>query len=118
MKIEINNEIIEADWILCINSQYYAGPHLITKETNVFENKLVAYVFKDLTRTKLLYYFWLIIIKGDLSVAKSIIKKDFENLKINGINREILSQVDGENFGYKNYWEIKKTNKYINLLVR
>ena len=80
MEVEVDNEKIMADWILCTNSKYYAGPHSITNDTNIFENKIVAYIFKDLTRIKLLYYVWLILTKGDLTPAKSVIKKDLDRL--------------------------------------
>ena len=117
MEVEIENEKIMADWILCTNSKYYAGPHSITNDTNIFENKIVAYIFKDLTRIKLLYYVWLIVTKGDLKSAKSVIKKELDSLKINGVNSKVLSQVDGENCGYVNSLEIQKTDRFINLLV-
>ena len=117
MEVEIDNEKIMADWILCTNSKYYAGPHSITNDTNIFENKIVAYIFKDLTRIKLLYYIWLILTKGDLSPAKSVIKKELNRMKINSIKNKMLSQVDGENFGYETSLEIQKTDKFINLLV-
>jgi len=117
MEVEVDNEKIMADWILCTNSKYYAGPHSITNDTNIFENKIVAYIFKDLTRIKLLYYVWLIVTKGDLKSAKSVIKKELDSLKINGVNSKVLSQVDGENCGYVNSLEIQKTDRFINLLV-
>ena len=117
MEVEIENEKIMADWILCTNSKYYAGPHSITNDTNIFDNKIVAYIFKDLTRIKLLYYVWLILTKGDLTAAKSVIKKELHRLKINGVNNKLLSQVDGENCGYDNTLEIQKTDRFINLLV-
>jgi len=117
MEVEVDNEKIMADWILCTNSKYYAGPHSITNDTNIFENKIVAYIFKDLTRIKLLYYVWLILIKGDLTPAKSVIKKELDRLKINGVSNKVLSQVDGENCGYVNSLEIQKTDRFINLLV-
>jgi len=117
MEVEVDNEKIMADWILCTNSKYYAGPHSITNDTNIFENKIVAYIFKDLTRIKLLYYIWLILTKGDLSLAKSVIKKELNRMKINSIKNKVLSQVDGENFGYETSLEIQKTDKFINLLV-
>ena len=117
MEVEVDNEKIMADWILCTNSKYYAGPHSITNDTNIFENKIVAYIFKDLTRIKLLYYVWLILTKGDLGAAKSVIKKELDRLKINGVNNKVLSQVDGENCGYVNSLEIQKTDRFINLLV-
>ena len=74
MQVEVDNKKIMADWILCTNSKYYAGPHSITNETNIFEKKIVAYIFRDLTRLKLIYYVWLILTKGDLTPAKSVIK--------------------------------------------
>ena len=117
MEVEVDNEKIMADWILCTNSKYYAGPHSITNDTNIFDNKIVAYIFKDLTRIKLLYYIWLILTKGDLSPAKSVIKKELNRMKINNIKNKVLSQVDGENFGYATSLEIQKTDKFINLLV-
>ena len=117
MQVEVDNKKIMADWILCTNSKYYAGPHSITNETNIFEKKIVAYIFRDLTRLKLIYYVWLILTKGDLSPAKSVIKIDLDKIKINGINKKLLSQVDGENCGYNNQLEIQKTNKFVNLLV-
>lgn len=117
MEVVIDNEKIMADWVLCTNSKYYAGSYSITNETNIFENKIVTYIFKDLTRIKILHYVWLILTKGDLSQAKSIIKRDLDTLKINGVKSSLLSQVDGENFGYNETLEIEKTDKFINLLV-
>ena len=117
MQVEVDNKKIVADWILCTNSKYYAGPHSITNETNIFEKKIVTYIFKDLTRLKLIYYVWLILTKGDLTPAKSVIKIDLDKIKINGINKKLLSQVDGENCGYDKQLEIQKTNKFVNLLV-
>ena len=117
MKIEIDNEEVLADWILCANSKYYAGSYNITKETDIFDSKLIAFIFEDLTRLKLLQYIFLILTKGDLSTAKSIIKKDFEEIKIFRINDKLLSQVDGENCGFDERILIKKTKKFVNLLV-
>jgi len=117
MEVEIDNEKILADWVLCTNSKYYAGRHSITDDTNIFESKIIAYIFKDLTRIKLLHYVWLILVKGDLSSAKSIIKKNLEKLNINSINKKLLSHVDGECCGYNDRLQIEKTDKFINLLI-
>ena len=117
MKIDIDNEEVLADWILCANSKYYAGSYNITKETDIFDSKLIAFIFEDLTRLKLLQYIFLILTKGDLSSAKSVIKKDFEEIKIFRINDKLLSQVDGENCGFDERIIIKKTKKFVNLLV-
>ncbi len=117
MEVEIENEKIIADWVLCTNSKYYAGPYSITNDTNIFDNKIIAYIFKDLTRVKLLYYVWLILTKGDLSSEKSVIKKNLDKLKINSINNQLLAQVDGENYGYNKSLRIQKTEKFISLLI-
>ena len=117
IEVEINSEKIMADWVLCTNSKYYAGPYSITNETNIFEDKIVTYIFKDLTRLNLLYYIWLILIKGDLASAKGVIKKDLDKLKIVGVNDKLLYQIDGEDCGYHNLIKIRKSEKSINLLV-
>ena len=117
IEIEINGDKINADWILCTNSKYYAGRYSITNDTNIFENKVVVYIFKEITRIKLLYYTWLILMKGDLSLAKDIIKKDLEHLRVSKINNKLLLQADGENLGYQDRLLVSKTKKNINLLV-
>ena len=117
IEVEINSKKIMANWVLCTNSKYYAGPYSITNETNIFEDKLVTYIFKDLTRLNLLYYVWLVLTKGDLASAKGVIKKDLDKLKIAGINNKLLYQIDGEDCGYHNLVEIRKSEKSINLLV-
>ena len=117
IEVEINSEKIMADWVLCTNSKYYAGPYSITNETNIFEDKIVTYIFKDLTRLNLLYYVWLVLTKGNLASAKGVIKKDLDRLKIAGVNNKLLYQIDGEDCGYHNLIEIRKSEKSINLLV-
>ena len=117
IEVEINSEKIMADWVLCTNSKYYAGPYSITNETNIFEDKIVTYIFKDLTRLNLLYYVWLVLTKGDLASAKGVIKKDSDKLKIVDVNNKLLYQIDGEDCGYHNLIEIRKSEKSINLLV-
>ena len=117
MEIEIDNEKILADWMLCTNSKYYAGSYSITNDTNIFQNKIVTYIFKDLSRVNLLYYAWLILTKGDLGSAKSVVKKDVDKLKINRLKNKLLFHVDGENCGYSDSLQIQTTNKFIDLLV-
>ena len=117
MEVLIDDERIEADWILSTNSKYYAGPYKITKTTDIFQNGLVTYIFKNLTRLKLLYYVCLILFKRDLSAAKSIVTTQAKNIKINKLNSNLVAQIDGEFFGSKDKIEIEETNKFINLLV-
>jgi len=117
MEILINDKKLEADWILSMSSKYYAGPHEVTKTTDIFQNGLVTYIFKDLTRVKLLYYLFLILFYGDLSRAKSIITTQAKNIKINKVNSNLAIQTDGEIFNSKERVEIQQTNKFIKLLT-
>ena len=115
IKVSINNEEILADWILCSNSRYYAGHHKIT-DTNIFEEKFTTYIFKDLRRMKLLYYIYLIIRYGNLEKSTSVITKNINELKMDGLNKQIPIQIDGDNFGSSNKITIKSSDKKINLL--
>ena len=115
IKVSINNEEILADWILCSNSRYYAGHHKIT-DTNIFEEKFTTYIFKDLRRMKLLYYIYLIIRYGNLEKSTSVITKNISELKMDGLNKQIPIQIDGDNFGSSNKITIKSSDKKINLL--
>jgi len=115
IKVSINNEEILADWIICSNSRYYAGHHKIT-DTNIFEEKFTTYIFKDLRRMKLLYYIYLIIRYGNLEKSTSVITKNINELKMDGLNKQIPIQIDGDNFGSSNKITIISSNKKINLL--
>ena len=61
LNVTFDGKFYQADWILSSNTKYYAGHHVINN-TNIFENELVTYIFKDLTRLGLLYSIFLIII--------------------------------------------------------
>ena len=115
IKVSIGGENILADWVLCSNSKYYAGHHSING-TNIFDNKIVTYIFKDLKRTKLLYYIYLILIYGDLSRSKSIITKYNENLNLDGLGNLIPVQIDGDNFGNYEKIDISISKKKFNIL--
>jgi diacylglycerol kinase (ATP) len=117
MEVLFENEKIEADWVLSTNSKYYAGPYKITKITDIFQNDLVTYIFKDLTRVKILYYLFLILFYGDLSKAKSIITTRSKHIKINRLNADLVTQIDGELFNSKENIEILQSSQGINLLV-
>ena len=117
MEVLFDNEKIEADWILSTNSKYYAGKFIITKTTDIFQNNLVTFVFKDLTRLKILYYIFLILFYGDLSKAKSIVTTRSKHIKINKLNTDLVIQVDGELFDSKKNIEILQTTQSIRLLT-
>ena len=116
-KISIDNEEMLVDWILCTNSKYYAGPYSITNDTNIFDKNIVIYIFKDLTRLKILHFVWLVLTKGDLSSAKSILKKNLGTLEITLNNYGHVSHVDGEICDYMKILKIRKTDQIIKLLV-
>ena len=97
LNVTFDGQFYQADWILSSNTKYYAGHHKINK-TNIFEDKLVTYIFKDLTRISLLYSIFLIILNGDLSKNKNVITTYSQNITING-NDLIPVQIDGDNFG-------------------
>ncbi|MDA0870855.1 MAG: diacylglycerol kinase family protein, partial [Proteobacteria bacterium] len=53
--ITSNSQTHHANWVLITNAKYYAGPHSITKRTNIFNEDLVCYLFQDLTKLSFLY---------------------------------------------------------------
>ena len=115
IRVTVGNENILADWVLCSNSKYYAGHHSINN-TNIFDNKVVTYIFKDLKRMKLLYYIFLILVYGDLSRSNSIITRYDENLHLDGLGNLIPIQIDGDNFGNFEKIDISISNKKFNIL--
>ena len=116
LNVTFDGQFYQADWILSSNTKYYAGHHKINK-TNIFENKLVTYIFKDLTRINLLYSIFLIIINGDLSKNKNVITTYSKNITIEG-NDLIPVQIDGDNFGSYKKIHLNQSNKKMNFLVK
>ena len=116
IKVSVDNEEIYADWILCLNTKFYAG-HYPIANTNIFENKIVSYIFKDLKRIKLLYYIYLIIFYGDLSKSTSVITKTSDHLILDGLENDIPIQIDGDDFGNHRRITILNSNKSLNLIT-
>ena len=116
LKVTFDGQFYQADWILSSNTKYYAGHHKINK-TNIFEDKLVTYIFKDLTRISLLYSIFLIILNGDLSKNKNVITTYSQNITIDG-NDLIPVQIDGDNFGSYKKIHLNLSNKKVNFLVK
>ena len=116
LNVTFNGQFYQADWILSSNTKYYAGHHKINK-TNIFEDKLVTYIFKDLTRISLLYSIFLIILNGDLSKNKNVITTYSQNITIDG-NDLIPVQIDGDNFGSYKKIHLNQSNKKMNFLVK
>ena len=116
LNVTFDGQFYQADWILASNTKYYAGHHKINK-TNIFEDKLVTYIFKDLTRISLLYSIFLIILNGDLSKNKNVITTYSQNITIDG-NDLIPVQIDGDNFGSFKKIHLNLSNKKVNFLVK
>ena len=116
LNVTFDGQFYQADWILSSNTKYYAGHHMINK-TNIFEDKLVTYIFKDLTRINLLYSIFLIILNGDLSKNKNVITTYSQNITIDG-NDLIPVQIDGDNFGSFKKIHLNLSNKKVNFLVK
>ena len=116
LNVTFDGQFYQADWILSSNTKYYAGHHKINK-TNIFEDKLVTYIFKDLTRISLLYSIFLIILNGDLSKNKNVITTYSKNITIEG-NDLIPVQIDGDNFGSYKKIHLNLSNKKVNFLVK
>lgn len=116
LNVNFDGQFYQADWILSSNTKYYAGHHKINK-TNIFEDKLVTYIFKDLTRISLLYSIFLIILNGDLSKNKNVITTYSQNITIDG-NDLIPVQIDGDNFGSYKKIHLNLSNKKVNFLVK
>ncbi len=116
LNVTFDGQFYQADWILSSNTKYYAGHHKINK-TNIFEDKLVTYIFKDLTRISLLYSIFLIILNGDLSKNKNVITTYAQNITIDG-NDLIPVQIDGDNFGSYKKINLNLSKKKVNFLVK
>ena len=116
LNVTFDDQFYQADWILSSNTKYYAGHHKINK-TNIFEEKLVTYIFKDLTRISLLYSIFLIILNGDLSKNKNVITTYAQNITIDG-NDLMPVQIDGDNFGSHKKIHLNLSNKKVNCLVK
>ena len=116
LNVTFDGQFYQADWILSSNTKYYAGHHKINK-TNIFEDKLVTYIFKDLTRISLLYSIFLIILNGDLSKNKNVITTYSQNITIDG-NDLIPVQIDGDNFGSYKKIDLNLSNKKVNFLIK
>ena len=116
LNVNFDGQFYQADWILSSNTKYYAGHHKINK-TNIFEDKLVTYIFKDLTRISLLYSIFSIILNGDLCKNKNVITTYSQKITIDG-NDLIPVQIDGDNFGSYKKIHLNLTNKKVNFLVK
>lgn len=113
--ITSNNQTHHANWVLITNAKYYAGPHSITKRTNIFNEDLVCYLFQDLTKLSFLYNLFLIIFFGDLSKSKKIKTIHSSSFEINSQHATPI-QCDGEPFGHLPA-TIQSNKEFVNLIT-
>ena len=113
--ITSNNQTHHANWVLITNAKYYAGPHSITKRTNIFNEDLVCYLFQDLTKLSFLYNLFLIIFFGDLSKSKKIKTIHSSSFDISSQHTTPI-QCDGEPFGHLPA-TIQSNKEFINLIT-
>ena len=111
----LNGEKIDADWVICCNSKYYAG-HYSINNSNIFENKIITFIIKDLTRIKLFYLIYIIIFYGDLSIAKGVISSSLQSVSFEKKYVNIPIQVDGNYLGSFDRVDIESVDKKINLI--
>ena len=116
INVSFDGQNHQADWVLSSNTKYYAG-HYKINETNIFEKKLITYIFKDLTRLKLFYYVIQIILYGNLSRISSVITTYSNHIKIDSNSQNIPVQIDGDNYGNHQQIHIQLSDKKINFLV-
>lgn len=116
INVSFDGQNHQADWVLSSNTKYYAG-HYKINETNIFEKKLITYIFKDLTRLKLFYYVIQIILYGNLSRISSVITTYSNHIKIKSNSQNIPVQIDGDNYGNHQQIHIQLSDKKINFLV-
>jgi len=114
-KVLLNGEEIYADWVICCNSKYYAG-HYSINNTNVFEDRIVTFIVKDFTRIKLLYFIYIILFYGDLSIAKGVISSSSRSISFEKQSTNIPVQADGDYLGSFARVSIEASSKNINLI--
>ena len=113
--VNTNNETHAANWVLITNAKHYAGPHSITKRTNIFNEDLICYLFQDLTKLSFLYNLFLIIFFGDLSKSKKIKTIHSSSFDISSQHTTPI-QCDGEPFGHLPA-TIQSNKEFINLIT-
>jgi YegS/Rv2252/BmrU family lipid kinase len=116
LKILANNKIYKANWIIVTNAMHYGGAFKLSKETNIFDKKIITYLFCNLTRLNFLCYFFTLLLNKELKESNKLIKIKSDDIFISSKTKTPV-QYDGEFLGYLPA-QIKSTKKTINLLVK
>jgi len=116
LKILANNKIYLANWVIVTNAKHYGGSFQLTKDTNIFEKKLITYLFINLSRFDVIKNLLKIIKKKNLEENNRVIKIVSDDIFVNS-KLKVPIQCDGEFIGNLPL-QIKNSKKTINLLVK
>ena len=116
LKILANNKAYLANWVIITNAKHYGGSFQLTKDTDIFEKKLITYLFINLTRFDVIKNLVKIIKKQNLEENDKVIKIISDDIFINS-KLKVPIQCDGEFIGNLPL-QIKNSKKTINLLVK
>ena len=116
LKILANNKIYLANWVIVTNAKHYGGSFQLTKDTDIFEKRLITYLFINLSRFDVIKNLFKIIKKRNLEENNKVIKIISDDIFINS-KLKVPIQCDGEFIGNLPL-QIKNSKKTINLLVK
>jgi len=116
LKILANNKVYLANWVIITNAKHYGGSFQLTRDTNIFEKKLITYLFINLSRFEVIKNLLKILKKQNLEENNKVIKIISYDIFINSKSK-VPIQCDGEFIGNLPL-QIKNTKRTINLLVK
>ena len=116
LKILANNKVYLANWVITTNAKHYGGSFQLTKDTDIFEKKLITYLFINLSRFNIIKNLLKILRKQNLEENNKVIKIVSDDIFINSKSK-VPIQCDGEFIGNLPL-QIKNTKRTINLLVK
>ena len=116
LKILANNKVYLANWVIITNAKHYGGSFQLTMDTNIFEKKLITYLFINLSRFDVIKNLLKILKKQNLEENNKVIKIISDDIFINSKSK-VPIQCDGEFIGNLPL-QIKNTKRTINLLVK
>ena len=116
LKILANNKAYLANWVIITNAKHYGGAFQLTKDTDIFEKKLITYLFINLTRFDVIKNLLKILKRQNLEENNKVIKIISDDIFINS-KLKVPIQCDGEFIGNLPL-QIKNIKKTINLLVK
>ena len=98
LRILANNKIYLANWVIVTNAKHYGGSFQLTKDTDIFEKRLITYLFINLSRFDVIKNLLKIIRKQNLEENNKVIKIISDDIFINSKSK-VPIQCDGEFIG-------------------